>query len=110
MDPYQEYKSKHDRGNYDEDTLYTGPFWLGRTLTKVLSQNSEINYLSYLHDNAYVSQVEKRSEIDNGYRDAIIFKVRDKELADIMYLAVDKLGWISWLNVKIKKAIKNVCS
>lgn len=108
MNVYQEYIKKYDLGTYDQNKNYTGPFWLGRKLTKVLSQNPTINYLSYLHDNAYNMQIEKRSKIDKDYRDAIILMTRDKELADIMYLGIRKLGWVSWTRGSILKVLKRV--
>lgn len=103
MNIYQQYIEKYDLGTYDPNKNYTGPFWLGRKLTKVLSQNPVINYLSYLHDSAYYLQTEKRSKIDKDYRDAIILMVRDEELANIMYLGITKLGWISWYYSKLKR-------
>lgn len=108
MSVFEEYKSKYDLGTYDPKKFYTGPFWVGKSVKVVLGQSEWVNFISYLHDNAYDLQVESAKKIDQDFRLCIIEKTNNEQLADIYYFWVRKLNFLSWYSSKFIKYINNL--
>lgn len=105
---YQEYVKRYDLGTYNPLKNYVGPFWLGESARRVLSQNPQINYIAYLHDMAYWIQDTTSKEIDLAFMDAIISETGEIEIALFYHKWIRSMNFISWYSVKIQKLILKV--
>ena len=94
---------KFDKGDFDEDKKYAGPFWAPKDALIVMSQNFSINYLSYLHDCAYAKpQGHGVKEIDFHYWGSIIEETNNLEVADTYLKWIKRFNFISWNTARIK--------
>jgi len=93
---------KFDKGIYNENINYVGPFWVCDSLLVVLSQDFSVNYLAYLHDCAYETpKGHKADDIDFHFISAIIEETGNIELASVYGSWIKALNFISWYQSRI---------
>ena len=108
MSTFDRYKNRYDLGTFNKGTSYVGATWMPMVLRRLLSLNPDINFLGYLHDNAYYIQDNCAKIIDRQFRDSIIEKTGEVEIANFLYRMLRIFYFISWYSIKLKKFFRRI--